>query len=39
MNEQLEKAFTGMALWSPAVRQGKTVPIKLKQNIMVEMNP
>ena len=39
MNEQIEKAFTGMSLWSPAVRQGKTVPIKLKQNIMVEMTP
>jgi murein L,D-transpeptidase YafK len=36
MNEKIEKAFTHMSLWSPALRQGKTVPIKLKQNIMVE---
>jgi len=37
MNEQIEKAFTGMDLWTPAVRQGKTVPIKLKQTIMVDV--
>lgn len=37
MNLKIEKAFTDMALWSPAVRQGKNVPIKLKQTIMVEM--
>jgi murein L,D-transpeptidase YafK len=36
MNQKIERAFTNMALWSPAVRQGKNVPIKLKQNIMVE---
>lgn len=36
MDEKIEKAFTGMPLWSPALRQGKPVPIKLKQNIMVE---
>jgi len=36
MNEKIEKAFTGMSLWTPALRQGKSVPIKLKQNIMVE---
>ena len=36
MNLKIEKAFTGMALWSPALRQGKTVPFKLKQTIMVE---
>jgi murein L,D-transpeptidase YafK len=36
MNQKIEKAFTGMSLWSPAVRQGKNVPIKLKQTIMVE---
>ncbi|HXB29960.1 MAG TPA: L,D-transpeptidase family protein [Puia sp.] len=36
MNLKIEKAFTNMALWTPAVRQGKNVPIKLKQNIMVE---
>ena len=36
MNQKIEKAFTDMALWAPAVRQGKAVPIKLKQNIMVE---
>jgi murein L,D-transpeptidase YafK len=35
MNEKIEKAFTDMPLWAPAVRQGKTVPIKLKQNLMV----
>jgi hypothetical protein len=39
MNEKIEKAFTGMALWTPAVRQGKSVPIKLKQTIMVEAAP
>jgi murein L,D-transpeptidase YafK len=39
MNEKIEKAFTGMALWTPAVRQGKYVPIKLKQTIMVEAAP
>jgi hypothetical protein len=36
MNFKIEKAFTSLALWSPAVRQGKTVPFKLKQTIMVE---
>jgi hypothetical protein len=36
MNLKIEKAFTSMALWSPAIRQGKTVPFKLKQTIMVE---
>ncbi|HEY4935697.1 MAG TPA: hypothetical protein VII44_03915, partial [Puia sp.] len=36
MNLKIEKAFTNMALWSPAIRQGKNVPFKLKQNIMVE---
>jgi murein L,D-transpeptidase YafK len=36
MNGKIEKAFTEMGLWSPAVRQGKNVPIKLKQTIMVE---
>jgi murein L,D-transpeptidase YafK len=35
MNEKLEKSFTGMPLWTPALRQGKPVPIKLKQNLMV----
>jgi murein L,D-transpeptidase YafK len=36
MNLKIEKAFTSMSLWSPAVRQGKNVPFKLKQTIMVE---
>ena len=36
MNLKIEKAFTDMALWMPALRQGKTVPIKLKQTIMIE---
>lgn len=36
MNQKIEKAFTDMALWTPAIRQGKNVPIKLKQTIMVE---
>ncbi len=36
MNLKLEKAFTDMPLWTPAVRLGKTVPIKLKQNMMIE---
>ncbi|HEY2649180.1 MAG TPA: L,D-transpeptidase family protein [Puia sp.] len=36
MNLQIEKAFTGMSIWTPAVRQGKNVPFKLKQTIMVE---
>jgi len=36
MNLKIEQAFTGMALWTPAIRQGKNVPFKLKQNIMVE---
>jgi murein L,D-transpeptidase YafK len=36
MNQKIEKAFTDMALWVPALRQGKNVPIKLKQNIMIE---
>ena len=36
MNQKIKKAFIDMPLWSPAVRQGKNVPIKLKQNIMVE---
>ena len=39
MNEKIEKAFTDMGLWTPAVRQGKNVPIKLKQTIMVEAAP
>ncbi len=36
MNLKIEKAFTDMALWAPASRQGKNVPIKMKQTIMVE---
>ena len=36
MNQKIEKAFTDMALWTPAIRQGKSVPFKLKQTIMVE---
>jgi len=36
MNQKIENAFTNMGLWVPAVRQGKYVPIKLKQTIMVE---
>jgi murein L,D-transpeptidase YafK len=36
MNLKIEKAFTDMAPWTPAIRQGKNVPIKLKQTIMVE---
>jgi murein L,D-transpeptidase YafK len=36
MNLKIEKAFTEMALWTPALRQGKNVPFKLKQTIMVE---
>src|SRR5450432_715752 len=36
MNEKIEKAFTGMSLWTPAQSQGKSVPIILKQNLMVE---
>jgi murein L,D-transpeptidase YafK len=36
MNLKIEKAFTDMALWTPAMRQGKNVPFKLKQTIMVE---
>ena len=36
MNQKIENAFTSMALWTPAVRQGKNVPFKLKQTIMVE---
>jgi murein L,D-transpeptidase YafK len=37
MNQMIEKAFTDMALWAPANRQGKNVPIKMKQTIMVEV--
>ncbi|HVY74554.1 MAG TPA: L,D-transpeptidase family protein, partial [Puia sp.] len=36
MNDKISKAFTDMAPWMPATRQGKNVPIKLKQTIMVE---
>ncbi|MDP4128673.1 MAG: hypothetical protein Q8918_06585 [Bacteroidota bacterium] len=36
MNQKIEDAFTAMGLWTPAVRQGKNVPIKLKQTLMVE---
>jgi murein L,D-transpeptidase YafK len=36
MNQQIEKAFTSMGLWTPASRAGKNVAIKLKQTIMVE---
>jgi murein L,D-transpeptidase YafK len=36
MNQKIERAFTSMALWTPAIRQNKNVPIKLKQTIMVE---
>ncbi|HEY4154541.1 MAG TPA: L,D-transpeptidase family protein [Puia sp.] len=35
MNEKIVKAFAGMGLWTPATRQGKNVPIKMKQTIMV----
>jgi murein L,D-transpeptidase YafK len=37
MNNKIEKAFTDMELWTPATRQGKSVPFKLKQTIMVEI--
>jgi hypothetical protein len=37
MNQMIEKAFTDMALWAPASLQGKNVPIKMKQTIMVEV--
>jgi len=37
MNNKIEKAFTDMELWTPATRQGKNVPFKLKQTIMVEV--
>jgi len=36
MNLKIENAFTTMGLWTPAIRQGKNVPFKLKQNVMVE---
>jgi murein L,D-transpeptidase YafK len=36
MNSKIEKAFTEMPLWSPAVHLGKHVPIKLKQTVVVE---
>ena len=36
MNLKIEKAFTDMTTWTPAIRQGKNVPFKLKQTIMVE---
>ena len=36
MNEKIEKSFTSMGLWTPAVKQGKAVAIKLKQTVMVE---
>jgi len=36
MNLKIEKAFTDMTPWTPAIRQGKNVPFKLKQTIMVE---
>jgi murein L,D-transpeptidase YafK len=36
MNQTIEKAFTDMPLWTPATRQKKNVPFKLKQTIMVE---
>ena len=33
MNLKIERAFTDMAIWTPALRQGKNVPFKLKQTI------
>ncbi len=36
MNAKIMKSFTDMGLWSPATRLGKTVPFKLKQNLMIE---
>jgi len=35
MNEKIEDAFMNMPQWSPAVRTGKNVAIKLKQTIMI----
>jgi murein L,D-transpeptidase YafK len=35
MNEKIEQAFMNTPSWNPATRSGKTVPIKLKQTIMV----
>jgi murein L,D-transpeptidase YafK len=36
MNEELEIKFEKMPKWTPAIHQGKTVPIKLKQSLEVE---
>ncbi len=36
MNEKIEHAFLQMQPWTPAMRSGKNVAIKLKQTVMVE---
>lgn len=36
LNDRLEDKFEKMAVWTPAVRTEKVVPIKLKQTIIIE---
>jgi murein L,D-transpeptidase YafK len=36
INDRLEESFEKMAVWTPAVRTGKPVAIKLKQTIIIE---
>ena len=36
LNDRLEEKFENMAVWVPAVRTEKNVPIKLKQTIIIE---
>jgi hypothetical protein len=36
INDRLEEKFENMAIWSPAVRTGKNIAIRLKQTIIIE---
>jgi murein L,D-transpeptidase YafK len=38
INDRLQEKFENMAVWTPAIRTGKNVAIKLKQTIIIE-NP
>ena len=36
MRDKIEKAFLNMAAWTPAERQRKPVPMKMKQTVVIE---
>jgi len=38
LNTKIEDAFLGMPQWSPAARSGTSVPIRLKQTVIIGIN-